>query len=341
MSEAKRTSFIFELRAYFVLIFLYGPDSFRSRQKLKRIIEKYKAKHKSGLNFLKFDLKETGLDDLKRVIKNRPMFAEKKLIVIENLFCLTPDNQQEIIEYFKGEGLEKDQEVVLVVYEESVPDKRSQAFKFLTAKNVLFQEFGNLEGIRLENWIKKEVESRGGNINRQAIQELTVCLSGDLWRMSNEIDKLVAFKDAEAMGREMGREIKKEDVTLLIKAKISANIFQTIDALAQRNKKNALKLLYQHFEEGENAIYILTMFAYQFRNLLIIKELIEKGVPYPELAQRTKIHPFVIKKSFQQIKNFSLEGLKKIYLRIEDLDLAIKTGRIEPKAALEMLVMEI
>jgi len=33
--------------------------------------------------------------------------------------------------------------------------------------------------------------------------------------------------------------------------------------------------------------------------------------------------------------------LKKIYLRIKDLDLAIKTGRIEPKAVLEMLVMEV
>ncbi|OIP78590.1 MAG: DNA polymerase III subunit delta [Candidatus Portnoybacteria bacterium CG_4_8_14_3_um_filter_44_10] len=320
-----------------MIIFLYGPDSFRSRQKLKRIIEKYKAKHKSGLNFLKFDLSETGLDDLREAIKSRPMFAEKKLIVIENLFCLSPENQREVIEYFKGEKLEKEQEVVLVVYEKNAPDKRSQAFKFLTAKGALSQEFGSLEGTQLENWIKREVEARGGNINRQAIQELAVCLGGDLWQASNEIDKLVAFKN----GGEMGGEIKKEDVTLLIKAKISANIFQTIDALAQRNKKNALRLLYQHFKEGENAIYLLTMFAYQFRNLLIVKDLVEKGVPYPELAQRTKLHPFVVKKSFQQTKNFSLEGLKKIYLRIKDLDLAIKTGRIEPKAVLEMLVMEV
>lgn len=320
-----------------MIIFLYGPDSFRSRQKLNRIIERYKAKHKSGLNFLKLDLSEAEADNLKEAIKSRPMFAEKKLIVIENLFCLKPDNQREIIEYFKGENLEKDQRAVLVVYEKSAPDKRSQAFKFLTAKNVLSQEFGSLEGSQLENWIKKEVGARGGNIDRQAVQELAVCLGGDLWQASNEIDKLVAFRN----GGEMGGEIKKEDVTSLIKAKISANIFQTIDALARRDKKNALRLLYQHFEEGENAIYLLTMFAYQFRNLLVIKELVEKGVSYSELAPKTKLHPFVVKKSFQQIKNFSLEGLKKIYLRIKDLDLAIKTGRIEPRAALEILVMEI
>ncbi|MBI4837306.1 MAG: DNA polymerase III subunit delta [Candidatus Portnoybacteria bacterium] len=320
-----------------MLIFLYGSDSFRSRQKLNRIIEKYETKHQSGLNFLRVDLNERGLDDIKEIIKTKPMFAEKKLIVTENLFGLKPDSQEKIVEYLKKLNLRESQEVMVVVYEKRAPDKKSRLFKFLTAKDVLSQEFGSLEGNQLENWIKKEVEARGGNIDRRAVQELAFCLGGDLWQASNEIDKLIAFKKSG----EMGGKIGGEDIASLIKTKISANVFQTIDALAQRNKKNALRLLYQHFEEGENAIYLLTMFAYQFRNLLVIKELVEKGISYPELAQRTKLHPFVIKKSFQQIKNFSLDGLKKIYGHLVEMDMAVKTGRIEPRAALEMLVMEI
>ena len=83
------------------------------------------------------------------------------------------------------------------------------------------------------------------------------------------------------------------------------------------------------------------MFVYQFHNLLMIKDLIERGVSYSDLASKTKLHPFVVKKSFQQIKNFSLKELKKIYGRLAESDLAVKTGNIEPRAVLEMLIVEI
>ena len=316
-----------------MLIFLYGPDTFRSRQKLNQIIDKYRAKHKSGLNFLIIDFDDAEPSALKEIIKNKPMFAEKKLVVVKNFFNLKTIGQAEIVEYFKKSNLEKDREIIIVIYEKGAPDKRNQAFKFLTSKGVLSEEFENLEGGRLEAWIKKEIETRGGRIERGAAQELAGCLGGDLWRVNNEIEKLMAFKN--------GAEVKKEDIVVLVNAKIGADIFQTIDALARRDKKNALRLLHRHLKNGENEIYLLTMFVYQFRNLLMIKDLIERGVSYSDLASKTKLHPFVVKKSFQQIKNFSLKELKKIYGRLAESDLAVKTGKIEPRAVLEMLIVEI
>ena len=37
-----------------MIIFLYGPDSFRSKEKLNEIVLGYKKVHKSGLNFVYF-----------------------------------------------------------------------------------------------------------------------------------------------------------------------------------------------------------------------------------------------------------------------------------------------
>jgi DNA polymerase III delta subunit len=50
------------------------------------------------------------------------------------------------------------------------------------------------------------------------------------------------------------------------------------------------------------------------------------------------MHPFVVKKSLQQASKFTLEELKKIYQKIFQVDLDIKTGRIEPEVALDLFI---
>lgn len=59
--------------------------------------------------------------------------------------------------------------------------------------------------------------------------------------MSNEIKKLVSYKN--------NKIIKLEDIGLLVRSKIETDIFKTIDAIAEKNKKQALNLLHKHLEK--------------------------------------------------------------------------------------------
>ena len=316
-----------------MIIFLYGEDTYSSRQKINEIVEKYKNKHKSGLNFYQLNFGENGLRELKKMTETNSMFKEKKLVVLHNVFDGKIEEQKELADYLKKTGAERDSEIMLVIQERKIPDKRTELFKFLNKKPNIFQEFKNLEGVKLENWIKKEVEKRGGKIEAKAVGILGMFVGGNLWQMANEIEKLVLFCGQRA--------ITEKEIELLARAKIANNIFDTVDALSGRDKKRILKLLHQHLEEGENELYLMTMFIRQFRNLLVIKDLTEKGVSYYELPERTKLHPFVIKKTYEQTKNFSMEGLKKIYGKLQNLDMAIKSGRVDARTALDMLVMGI
>ena len=53
------------------------------------------------------------------------------------------------------------------------------------------------------------------------------------------------------------------------------------------------------------------------------------------------MHPYVIQKSTQQTRKFNFEELKKIYQKIFQVDLDIKTGKIEPETAIDLLIAEI
>jgi len=56
-------------------ILLFGPDTYRLRQKLQEIVENYKKIHKSGLNLKFFDGKELSFEGFQDEISSCPMFA--------------------------------------------------------------------------------------------------------------------------------------------------------------------------------------------------------------------------------------------------------------------------
>lgn len=316
-----------------MLIFLYGPDTFRSSQKLKEIVECYHAKHKSGLNFRQFEWTTECLKELNDALSSISMFSEKKLIIIKNACGSSRSTQQELLELLGSKEVDKDDDLILVFWEEGGSRKDSELFSWLIKKAKQKENFESLSGVRLTNWVKKEIQKLDGQISNEALMKLVAYVGSDLWQMHNEISKLISFK--------VDKLITGQDVDWLVKSKYDPNIFATIDALAARNKNLAYKLIHQHLEQGENEIYILTMFVYQFRNLLQIKSLIDGGMSSDTLAKKTGLHPFVIKKSWSMVRNFSQETLRKIYERLLKLDIAIKRGKIEPQVALDLVVGEI
>lgn len=305
-----------------MLILLHGQDTYRAREKLKEIIAKYKKIHQTGLDLNWLKEEDLVFDKLKQKIEAVSMFDEKKLIILEDVFQ-NKDFQEEFFKYVQKNKLKENKEVIIVIYEKKSLTSNIKHFS-------MFQEFKPLEGSQLINWIKKEVTKNNGRIEPAAIQKLALAIGNDLWRMNNEINKLISYKNNQM--------ITAQDIEALSQTKIETDIFKTIDALGARNKKTALRLLHQHLEQGQNEIYLLSMLTYQLRNLIKLKELVTKGVPYYQLSRATKLHPFVIKKTWSQLKNFTLEQLKRIYQQLLETEIAIKTGQIEPKTALDLLV---
>lgn len=313
-----------------MVIFLYGQDSYRSKQKLDEIVAHYKELRKSGLNLMYVDASQADFSDFYQHIKVSSMFAETKLIIVKKVFS-NKKFQEDFFEELKIlQGL-KD---VVVLYEEDAPDQRLKLYKALI-KDCKCQEFAPLESKNLKNWAQKEFSTKGGEkneqrINNDALDLLVNYVGNNLWQLSGEINKLANFKQ--------GGVIQKADVELLVKPNIQSDIFKTIDALAEKNKKQALVFLHKHLDGGDNALYLLSMIGYQFRNLLVIKELQEKGLMYASMVKKSGLHPFVVKKTYFQCRQFSFEELKSIYQKIFNIDSDIKMGNIEAETALDVLI---
>jgi len=307
-----------------MIIFLYGQDTYRIKEKAREIIEHHKKVHKNGLSLKHFSDFSSLEDDIKQV----SMFKEKKLIIINNLF-----SEKEFKDKFleNKEKLLKSDDIILIIEPENII-KSDSLFKFLK-KNAKCQKFELLTAAKLKNWAQKEFEKHNSEINPQALDLLIEYSDSDLWKMNNEIIKLANYKNNDI--------INKEDVGLLIRSKIETDIFKTIDAIAEKNKSKALKLVHKHLEKGDSPLYLISMVNYQFKNLLIVKDLIEKHQPYSVILKKSGLHPYVVKKSYSQSYKFNFQELKKIYQKIFEIDFQIKTGKIEPETGLDLFIAEL
>lgn len=316
-----------------MFIVLYGSEPFLAEQKLKEIVESYKKTQKSGLNFYYFyaDKGDEAYEEFKSAIETVSMFTEKKLIVFKNFFLEDSALAKKILDFAKKSGIEELKDVVVIFFEGGIPQKNKD-FEILLKKPNLFQEFGKIEGAKLNNWIQKEFEKLGARIEPKAAVALVQAAGSDLYRLKNEIDKLANYK----------KNIVEKDVKELVVSDFHADIFSLIDAIARKDKKLSFEILNNHIQNGESEIYLLSMIVYQFRNLLKVKSLADKGLAaVGEIAKKAGIHPFVAKKTLIASRLFSFENLKSIYEKLFEIDIKIKTGEIEPQMALNLFIIEL
>ena len=355
---------------------LFGEDDFTIAEEIKKAKEDFAGKF-GEMNISEIDWENQNLSEkeklseLQNELMANSLFSSDKLLIIrdalfsstkteapsgihslecnESAYRLKSKLQHEdvILNY-----LENPQEKTRIFFVENNLDKRKKIYKELIklekTGSVEIKEFATPANFNFDLWIKNRATKLGGKIENNAVNILAISLgkgmaqkdrnknlkqSYNLWEADNEISKLVSYCD--------GREITDEDVRLLVQSKVDMNIFNLIDSISSKNKSGSALLLNRQIEKGLNEIYILTMFVYQFRNLLKIKSLLEQNLSNQEIAVKAKMHPFVIQKSVEQCRRFEMEDLKKIYQKLFDADLAIKTGKINPRLALDLLVVSV
>ncbi|MFA6159781.1 MAG: DNA polymerase III subunit delta [Parcubacteria group bacterium] len=325
-----------------MIIFLFGDDALRSSQKISEIKNKFLSSDKSGSGLSVFDYADEN-DGSRKIVEaiNTPnLLAPKRLIIIKNLISKTlAEEQKKILEFLKKKkNLGQDLDTVVIFWESEMPKKNNALYKFLVDKNSgsKSQNFEKLSGIKLEVWILKTLKSINptSSISKGALAKLIAFCGEDNFLLFQEIQKLVSYAGENL--------ISEKDVELLVKADLNSNIFATVDALGANNKKEALRLLHEHLKKGDDPFYLLSMFFYQFRNMLKVADLYEKGMRAEfDIARMTKLHPFVVKKTLSQMRNFTFSKLKKIYQTLGEIDTAVKTGKVDIKLALDKFVVEL
>ena len=305
-----------------MIIFLYGSDTFRSREQMRRMVSKFKSdRDPEGLNVIHLDSEKNDSGIVMGQLLSVPFLAERRMIVLENLLISKQkDLRSSILKRIEENNFPETNIIIFWEGVDKFKTKDAKEFFLRLQKEKYVQNFEELRGVKLGGWIGAEVKERVGKISGAAVQYLVQHVGGDMWRLDSILDQLVAY-----CGK---REIEIKDIQLFLDEKIDDNIFNLVDAAVGRQSKQVYSMIQEQYRQGQDPQYIFAMMLRQFRILLELSDVFERegALQSNILATRLGLHPFVVKKSLPLIERYSLEELKKIHQDLLDFDVGMKTG---------------
>lgn len=321
-----------------MIFYLYGQDSWRIREKSLQIKEKFLKQVKGGnLNLIQLDGSKINWGDLRGNLMSASFLADKKMIIINDLifsgnFVKFKDDLLLLLD-----NLKESKDIFVVFVETKSKGGRASSLENFLKKLKYAQEFKTLNPSQVDLWLQREIKKREGAISPTASRLLVSLVGNDLELLSNELDKLIAYKK--------NKEITEKDVKLMVRASLDEDIFKLVDSLALKNKKLVIKLIADQLAADLSPQMLLAMIIRQYRLILQIKDIIEsesgRYPSYREISQNLKLHPFVVQKVYNQTKYYTIPQLKKIYQRLINLDFKLKTSRLSPEALFDLLVIKI
>lgn len=293
-----------------MIFVLYGEDTYRSRQKLREIIEEYCKKAGENFNLEKLDAEEDDLSALKNMVQGGSLFSPKKLVIVEGAFS-SENNFSHLLEVARGAGEFKD--TFLILWDRNLSTEGLGRLEEVRPLADKVQEFKPLSGRMLQLWMEEEAKKRGLKLYSVQLVHLA-SWGGDLWQMINELDKMALTQGAG----------------LAKVAAVEQNVFQLGDTFFV-SPKIALGTLLNLLHRGHDDFNLFSYLVNHGRTLLTIKTYLDKGMAIPA---RHRLHPFVIKKASALARGLSQEKLQSLSGKFFEEDFKIKVGLSQPKESL-------
>ena len=232
-----------------------------------------------------------------------------------------------------AEYLSSPNETTIFVFTESEIDKRSKLYKAVTAKGYA-AEFAVQDENTLKRWIAGTLTKDGKKITEGTVQLLLSKTGTDMDNIQSELEKLICY----CMDKEV---ITDEDVEAICTTRISNHIFDMINAIADKQQKQALELYYDLLALKEPPMRILFLIARQCNLLLQTKELKSRGHDNRTIGAKIGVPPFVVQKYLNQAGKFKTSTLRNAVKKCVEAEEAVKTGRMNDMMSVEILILSV
>ncbi len=318
-----------------MIIFISSTSNRLLREKLEQLSELFSKKTNHRGEIVRKTM-SPGVDfsALKKLIGTPSLFATKQLIVLRGLLGeLAASPQSKFLDFIKKNNLPDGSTLVLAELEPLPKVTSSPLLKYLkSSKKIIKISLSIPQGVRARQEIIDRASRLGATLVPAAADLLLRKVGSDYDRVLFEIEKLALF----AAGNK-DKKIDVADIEATVEAKLSSDIFKTIDALGRRDLKVALTLLHRHLNQGAHPLYLLTMLRYQFKTLIQVAEAKKQSSNPGDIASNSGLSFFVVNKSLRQLASYQNKDLTKIFVKLVDADQAIKNSRVEGPLALDLL----
>jgi len=321
----------------------HGEDEYSLQQALREKKAALGDATTADLNTAVLDGRSLSLDDIRATCNTMPFLAENRLVIVEGLLARY-EPRASISESGKAHadpletGLRQylpdlPESALLIFTERGALSERNSMLKVFKELGGTVKEFAPPTGAELTAWIVQQVRAAGGGIAPRAAETLAAFVGSNLRQLAQEIDKLMAFA--------AGRSIQEDDVHQLVADAREMKVWTLTDAVAAGHRDLAVQALHHMLNDGAQPLMLMAMITRQFRMLVQVKDLADARLSPDDIARQLRLNPYGARRAAETARGFTFERLDAIYQHLLDADIAVKTGRLEPSLALDLLIVDI
>lgn len=317
------------------LYFLNCAQSYIIEDFIGTILKLIDVDQSEPFNFYNFNQEKLNIEKLEDCLESLPFMKEKKAVLVKNLE----------IDKMSGSDFDKMKilidcmpvTVVFIYINSNLENKPTLKLKQIIK---IFEKNGAFIDINLndKNYIYKILEktakANGCRISKNFGFKLIDKLGYNLDNLIIELDKICNFSDTE--------DLKEQDLDFILEKNKVHSSFDLAKVIFNKDLNKSLDILKNLFNNNTDPILILNGINIYFTDLYICRFAYDSNQTVDEILKEFdyKGKEFRIKNGYRDCKKNSLEYLTKCIDILMDIDLKLKTCKINSRILMEKAIIE-
>lgn len=318
--------------------FFTGPEVYIAQMMEHMLIDQMVMHGMEQMNLTIFTEKDPDISEIITVCEMLPLMSQKRVVIIREETGIVKSSDKKTVAAIEKYLNNPSPSTVLIFYDQ-LPDKRKKIYKTLKEKAVIV-DYQKLNRLELQKWIGRRLKLANKQTTRRAVDLfIDDCLyleneHSNMEIVDHELNKIIDYTGDRP-------QVTVTDIETVMPKSIEDNIFKMIDYAMENEKGTALTMLGQFYLEGESPFGVYGLLLRQIRIMLMIRILKDRNMTPEAIAKEVKLPPFIVRKTMNNSKKYSVNRLKRTLINAAELDLKMKTGKIDAEFAVEWFIMEL
>jgi len=320
---------VLRTHSYGPIVLFEGEEDFLVDECVDAIVDHTLGPAERSFNL---DVIDGGRADVRDVLSHAssfPMMSDKRVVVVRDFDKLiSTEDARTAFSAYVNRPLES---TVLLLATEKVDGRKKPVPEI--KKNWAYVVCRPLWENQLIPWTAARFKSKKRQADGEACELLVSYVGGSLRAIDNEIEKvLVAVGDRTT--------VSADDIVSVVGATRGFSIFDLQDAIGRKNSADAIRILQRMLEYGESPVYITLMLTRFFMNVMKAGELRANRVGPEEASKTMGVQPRAAKGYMAAAGAYSAAEIEHGLATLLRTDLHLKSSTLEPRVAMELLVLE-
>lgn len=307
-----------------------GNEELIIKNKIDNVLKNIDA---NSMNISSYSLEEVNISTVIEDAMTPPFLSPSKVLILKRPIFLT-SLKSEInhnINLFMR-YLDNPCDTTYLIFDATglkLDDKKDYVKKLLKVSEV--SDTKELSPVEAEGWLKRQLSIEGLEIRDDAVKVFFSRTGRNLLSCKKEAEKLILYVKPRKV-------VTVKDINEVVTKELEQDAFALSNAIIDKNNEQVISIYHQLIEGGKDVMQLISLVSKGFIDMLTVGKLVNRGMKQADIVNLLGMSSGRVFHLMKNAKNFNEQEVEDFIIRLSELDIKIKTGKIDPQSGMELFL---